>query len=107
MSSSTRVETYQTPGISRTGDRARPRDAAVFSGSPAGKRRLARLANPSPTPLRHALRRLEEGESPRTSVIALLANVVIGIAKLIAGLASGSSGLIAEDPSLSGLRVEG
>lgn len=43
-----------------------------------------------------ALKRASEGESPRTIVIALLANVVIGIAKLIAGLASGSSGLIAE-----------
>jgi cation diffusion facilitator family transporter len=43
-----------------------------------------------------ALRRDEEGESPRTIVIALLANVVIGVAKLIAGLASGSSGLLAE-----------
>ena len=43
-----------------------------------------------------ALRRLEEGESPRTIVVALLANIVIGVAKLIAGLASGSSGLLAE-----------
>ncbi len=43
-----------------------------------------------------ALRRDEEGESPRTIVIALLANFVIGVAKLIAGLASGSSAMIAE-----------
>ena len=43
-----------------------------------------------------ALRRNEEGESPRTIVIALLANVVIGVAKLLAGLASGSSAMIAE-----------
>jgi cation diffusion facilitator family transporter len=43
-----------------------------------------------------ALRRDEEGESPRTIVIALLANIVIGIAKLLAGLASGSTALIAE-----------
>jgi cation diffusion facilitator family transporter len=43
-----------------------------------------------------ALRRDKEGESPRTIVIALLANVAIGVAKLIAGLASGSSGLLAE-----------
>jgi cation diffusion facilitator family transporter len=43
-----------------------------------------------------ALRRAEEGESPRTIVVALLANVVIGVAKLIAGLASGSSAMIAE-----------
>ena len=43
-----------------------------------------------------ALRRAEEGESPRTIVIALLANIVIGVAKLIAGLVSGSSAMIAE-----------
>ena len=43
-----------------------------------------------------ALRRDAEGESLRTIVIAFLANVVIGIAKLIAGLASGSSGMLAE-----------
>ena len=43
-----------------------------------------------------ALRRDEEGESLRTIVIALLANVAIGVAKLIAGLAAGSTALIAE-----------
>lgn len=43
-----------------------------------------------------ALRRDKEGESPRTIVIALLANVVIGVAKLIAGLATHSSALLAE-----------
>ena len=43
-----------------------------------------------------ALRRAEEGESGRTIVIALLANLVIGVAKLIAGLTTGSSGMIAE-----------
>ena len=43
-----------------------------------------------------ALRRDAEGESPRTIVIALLANLVIAAAKLIAGLASRSTGLIAE-----------
>ena len=43
-----------------------------------------------------ALRRVAEGESLRTIVIAFLANVVIGIAKLIAGLASGSTGMLAE-----------
>jgi cation diffusion facilitator family transporter len=43
-----------------------------------------------------ALRRDQEGESPRTIVVALIANVVIGIAKLLAGLASGSTALIAE-----------
>jgi cation diffusion facilitator family transporter len=43
-----------------------------------------------------AQRRAAEGESPRTIVIALLANVVIAAAKLTAGLVSRSSGLIAE-----------
>jgi cation diffusion facilitator family transporter len=51
-----------------------------------------RARRQSPT----ALRRLEEGESLRTIVIALLANVAIGVAKLIAGLVSGSSAMIAE-----------
>jgi len=43
-----------------------------------------------------ALRRAEEGESVRTVVIALLANLVIGAGKLIAGIASGSSAMVAE-----------
>jgi cation diffusion facilitator family transporter len=43
-----------------------------------------------------ALRRVREGESVRTIVIALLANLVIAAAKLVAGLTSGSSALIAE-----------
>jgi len=43
-----------------------------------------------------ALRRAEEGESARTIVVALLANVAIGAAKLIAGLASHSGALLAE-----------
>jgi cation diffusion facilitator family transporter len=43
-----------------------------------------------------ALRRVREGENVRTIVIALLANIVIAIAKLIAGLASGSTGMLAE-----------
>jgi cation diffusion facilitator family transporter len=43
-----------------------------------------------------ALRRAAEGESSRTIVIALFANIVIGIAKLIGGLVSGSTGMLAE-----------
>jgi cation diffusion facilitator family transporter len=43
-----------------------------------------------------ALRRAAEGESVRTVVIALAANVIIGISKLIAGLMSGSTGMLAE-----------
>src|SRR5262245_32518611 len=43
-----------------------------------------------------ALRRAREGESVRTIVVALLANVAIAAAKLAAGLVSRSGGLIAE-----------
>ena len=43
-----------------------------------------------------ALRRAKEGESVRTIAIAFFANLVIAAAKLIAGLASGSTGMLAE-----------
>src|SRR5438309_1589732 len=43
-----------------------------------------------------ALRRAADGESTRTIVIAFLANIVIATAKLVAGLASGSTGMLAE-----------
>src|SRR5438876_8775250 len=43
-----------------------------------------------------ALRRTEEREGTRTVIVALLANIVIAVAKLIAGLASGSTGMLAE-----------
>jgi cation diffusion facilitator family transporter len=43
-----------------------------------------------------AIRRVAQGESTRTIVIALLANIVIGVAKLIGGFVSGSSGMLAE-----------
>ena len=43
-----------------------------------------------------ALRRVAEGEGTRTIVIALLSNVAIAVAKLIGGLLSGSTGLLAE-----------
>jgi cation diffusion facilitator family transporter len=43
-----------------------------------------------------ALRRVAEGESTRTVIIALLSNVAIAVAKLIGGLVSGSTGLLAE-----------
>jgi cation diffusion facilitator family transporter len=45
---------------------------------------------------RAALQRAERGESVRTIVIALLANLVIAVAKLIAGLLSRSTALLAE-----------
>jgi cation diffusion facilitator family transporter len=43
-----------------------------------------------------ALRRASEGESIRTVLIALAANIVIAIAKLIAGLTAHSTGMLAE-----------
>jgi cation diffusion facilitator family transporter len=45
---------------------------------------------------RAALKRIERNESWRTILIALAANVVIAIAKLVAGLMSGSTALLAE-----------
>ncbi|MCU1245089.1 MAG: cation diffusion facilitator family transporter [Acidobacteria bacterium] len=43
-----------------------------------------------------ALRRAAEGESVRTIIIALAANIIIAVAKLIAGLMSHSTGMLAE-----------
>src|SRR5260221_2860127 len=43
-----------------------------------------------------ALRRTADGESMRTILLALIANIVIAIAKLIGGLVSGSTGMLAE-----------
>ncbi|HEY6147092.1 MAG TPA: cation diffusion facilitator family transporter, partial [Thermoanaerobaculia bacterium] len=43
-----------------------------------------------------ALRRFKEGESLRTILIALVANLVIAAAKLVAGLTSRSTGMLAE-----------
>jgi cation diffusion facilitator family transporter len=45
---------------------------------------------------RAALQKIRSNESARTIVIALVANVVIAIAKLISGLISGSTALLAE-----------
>src|SRR6476469_6719455 len=43
-----------------------------------------------------ALRRAAAGDSIRTVVIAFVANIVIAVAKLIAGLMSRSTGMLAE-----------
>ena len=61
-------------------------------------RRLTRSMRILPLPPRSATaeRRAREGESARTIVVALLANVVIAVAKLIAGIVSRSGALIAE-----------
>src|SRR5438270_3967359 len=45
---------------------------------------------------RAALKRIERNESWRTILVALAANVVIAIAKLISGIMSGSTALLAE-----------
>src|SRR3954447_19790240 len=50
-------------------------------------------------PMRHspaALRRAARDESTRTVLIALVANMVVAMAKLVAGLLSGSSAMLAE-----------
>ena len=66
------------------------------SGSIKEKERGPRLRNLPQRRSATALRRAADGESTRTVVIALLANIVIAIAKLIAGLASKSTGMLAE-----------
>jgi cation diffusion facilitator family transporter len=67
----------------------------VAKGTGVGLTRSARILLAPPRSAT-AVRRAEEGESVRTIVIALLANVAIAVAKLIAGLVSRSGGLIAE-----------
>ena len=54
------------------------------------------LRTPPERRSRAALRKLADGASVRTVFIALAANLVIAIAKLIAGLFSGSSAMLAE-----------
>src|SRR5438552_17139744 len=66
------------------------------SGLIKEKERGPRLRNLPQRRSATALRRAAAGESIRTIVIALLANIVIAIAKLIAGLAARSTGLLAE-----------
>src|SRR2546426_5310063 len=66
------------------------------SGLIKEKERGPRLRNLPQRRSATALRRAADGESTRTVVIALLVNLVIAIAKLIAGLASRSTGLLAE-----------
>src|SRR5436305_15143665 len=58
--------------------------------------RLAFMLRPTNRRSRAALKRIERNESWRTILIALAANVVIAIAKLISGLMSGSTALLAE-----------
>ncbi|HEX7421946.1 MAG TPA: cation diffusion facilitator family transporter [Thermoanaerobaculia bacterium] len=54
------------------------------------------LRTPPQRRSRAALRKLADGESLRTVIIALVANVVISIAKLVAGILSGSTAMLAE-----------
>src|SRR5437899_11243746 len=66
------------------------------SGLIKEKERGPRLRNLPQRRSATALRRAAAGESTRTVVIALLANMVIAVAKLLAGLASRSTGMLAE-----------
>jgi len=54
------------------------------------------LRTPPQRRSRAALRKLADGSSIRTVFIALAANVVIAVAKLVAGLLSGSTAMLAE-----------
>jgi cation diffusion facilitator family transporter len=54
------------------------------------------LRTPPERRSRAALRKLADGASARTVFVALAANLVITVAKLIAGLVSGSSAMLAE-----------
>ncbi|HTR03935.1 MAG TPA: cation diffusion facilitator family transporter [Thermoanaerobaculia bacterium] len=67
----------------------------MAKGSASRLTRSARILL-SPPRSAAARRRAEEGESARTIVIALLANLAIGAAKLLAGIVSHSGALIAE-----------
>jgi cation diffusion facilitator family transporter len=58
--------------------------------------KLLRVRNPPQRRSATALRRAAQGESSRTVVIALLANVFIAVAKLVAGVVSGSTAMLAE-----------
>jgi cation diffusion facilitator family transporter len=64
------------------------------SSAPRLTRTMRMLLNPPRSAT--ALRRDQQGQSVRTIVIALLANVAIGVAKLLAGIASHSGALLAE-----------
>lgn len=54
------------------------------------------LRTPPQRRSRAALRKLADGASARTVFVALAANIVIAVAKLIAGLLSGSTAMLAE-----------
>src|SRR5438045_7603051 len=59
-------------------------------------RKRALMLRPPHRRSRAALQKIGSKESARTILIALAANVVIAIAKLITGLMSGSTALLAE-----------
>src|SRR5437868_11765995 len=54
------------------------------------------MARPPYRRSRAALQRIRSNDSARTILVALAANVVIAIAKLVSGLISGSTALLAE-----------
>jgi cation diffusion facilitator family transporter len=55
-----------------------------------------RVAHPAATPLSGGTQKVGSGASVRTVFVALVANIAIAAAKLIAGLLSGSSAMLAE-----------
>src|SRR5438874_12375587 len=71
---------------------------SITTDTPAARDLLtcAAMLRPPHRRSQAALKRLQSRDSVRTIVVALVANVVIAIAKLISGLVSGSTALIAE-----------
>lgn len=72
-----------------------PRWLGIYTRWPELRTR-ARMLRPPHRRSRAALQKIGSKESKRTIVIALAANVVIAIAKLITGLISGSTAMLAE-----------
>lgn len=68
--------------------------------------RSARAANHAQPRSATSLRRAAEGGSRKTILVALIADILIAIAKLIAGLGSGSTGMLAESAHSSADSVE-
>ena len=82
---------------SRDGQRKRYRMAGEMSDT--SRPRVDTPPARHPPALRHSLAALRAGESrgsQRSIAVALLANVIVGAAKLVAGLATGSAALLAE-----------
>src|SRR3989442_15050751 len=87
------VHQHQTrPQVSRQGSRRRMSEAPI-------RPRVDKPPARRPVALRHSLAALRAGESrgsQRSIAVALLANLVVAAAKLLAGLTTGSAALLAE-----------